>query len=330
MKSVPTLAWSEDDVRREQAARHLAAFIKQAWPLIEPGTRYLPSWHIELICEYLEAVSAGEITRLIINMPPRYMKSIAVTICWPCWEWATHPELRYLFCSYSASLAVKHSLDRRRVLESEWYRGFWPQVVLTADQNQKAEYENTCRGVMVATSVGGTVTGKGGSRIVLDDPLNPEQAASETARAAANEFFDKTLATRLDDKRKGAIVAVGQRVHDDDLCGHVLARSADWTVLKLPAIEDRPTTVCFPRSGRVFTRGAGEPLWESREGVEQLAAMKRALGSAAYSAQYQQEPAPPEGALIKAEWWQSYRAAPQDYDEQLAVLGYGLQGRGYL
>ena len=114
--------------------------------MIEPGTRYLPNWHIELIAEHLESVSAGEISHLIINMPPRYMKSIAVTILWPCWEWITRPELRYLFCSYSASLAVKHWLDRRRVLESEWYRNFWPHVQLSADQNQKAEYKTAPAG----------------------------------------------------------------------------------------------------------------------------------------------------------------------------------------
>ncbi len=254
------------------------------------------------------------------------MKSIAVTILWPCWEWIARPELRYLFCSYSAGLAVKHSLDRRRVIESEWYRTFWTHVQLCADQNQKAEYENTARGVMVATSIGGTVTGKGGNRIILDDPLNPEQASSEAERERANEFFDKTLTTRLDDKRSDAIVIVGQRVHDDDLTGHVLSRSAGWTHLKLPAIEDKAVTVTFPRSAKSFTREAGEPLWERREGLEQLAAMKHALGSAAYAAQYQQEPAPPEGALIKAEWWRSYRVLPQAFDEQLQSWDMAFKG----
>ena len=136
---------------------------------------------------------------------------------------------------------------------------------------------------MVATSVGRTVTGKGGNRIILDDPLNPRAGRLRHKRAATNEFFDKTLATRLDDKRRDAIVLVGHAVHDDDLTGHVLARSADWTVLKLPAIKDKPTTVSFPRTGRVFTREAGEPLWESREGLEQLAVMKRDLGSATWA-----------------------------------------------
>ena len=137
MRGPAPLAFSAEDVAREQATRQLAAFIRQAWPVVEPATRYLPNWHIELICEYLEAVSGGEITRLIINMPPRYGKSLIATILWPCWEWARHPELRYLFCSYSASLAVKHSLDRRRVLESEWYRRFFPQVVLAGTKTRR-------------------------------------------------------------------------------------------------------------------------------------------------------------------------------------------------
>ena len=319
MKKTATLGFGAADVERERATRHFAEFVRQAWPIIEPGAPYLPNWHIELIGEYLEAVSAGEINRLIINLPPRYGKSILVSVLWPLWEWTSHPEWRYLFCSYSASLSVKHSLDRRRVLESEWYRAFWPQVVLTSDQNQKSEYENSARGVMVATSVGGTVTGKGGNRIILDDPIDPGRAASETERSTANAFFDQTLSTRLDDKKRdGAIVIVGQRVHLDDLSGHVLERSGEsWTHLRLPASEERRTVVTFPGSGREVVREPGQPLWEVREGATELARARRELGSADYAAQYQQDPAPPEGALIRSEWWRHYRSLPEGFDEML-------------
>ena len=235
----------------DEASRDLACFVREVWSIIEPGCPFQPNWHVALICEYLEAVSAGQINRLIINVPPRYGKSLIVTVLWPVWEWISHPELRYLFCSYSASLSVKHSLDRRRVLESDWYRARYPQVALVSDQNEKTEYENSARGVMFATSVGGTVTGKGGNRIIVDDPINPAQASSETERNSANSFFDQTLSTRLDDKKHNPIVIVGQRVHLDDLCGHVLERSGEsWTVVKLPATEERRTVVYFPRSGR--------------------------------------------------------------------------------
>ena len=319
MKATATsLAWNQADVQREQAMRHLPEFIAQSWPIIEPATPYLDNWHIDLLCEYLEAVSAGEITRLIINIPPRYMKSNTVSVLWPCWEWTTHPALRYLFCSYAANLATKHSLDRRRILESEWYRSHWPHLVLTSDQNEKAEYENSARGVMFATSVGGTVTGKGGNRIIIDDPLDPRRAHSEAQRTAANEFFDRSLTTRLNDKKRDAIVLVMQRLHDEDLTGHLLQRSADaWTLCKVPALEDRPTVVSFPRSGRTIVRQAGAPLWPEREGAAQLAQMKVDLGSTDYAAQYLQEPAPPEGAMIKAEWWVEYRVLPQNFDELL-------------
>ena len=315
---VRTLGFSQADLDRELATRHFAAFVKQTWTIIEPATSYLDNWHIDYMCEYLEAVSAGEITRLIINIPPRYMKSNTVSVLWPCWEWTTHPALRYLFCSYAANLATKHSLDRRRILESEWYRSHWPHLVLTSDQNEKAEYENLARGVMFATSVGGTVTGKGGNRIIIDDPLDPRRAHSEAHRTAANEFFDRSLTTRLNDKNRDAIVLVMQRLHDEDLTGHLLQRSADaWTLCKVPALEDRKTVVSFPRSPREIVRQAGEPLWPEREGVAQLAQMKVDLGSADYAAQYLQEPAPPEGAMIKTEWWRRYRSLPEAYDEQL-------------
>jgi predicted phage terminase large subunit-like protein len=276
------------------------------------------NWHIDLMCEYLDAVRLGEITRLIINIPPRYMKSNTVSVFWPCWEWTGHPELRYLFCSYAANLSTKHSLDRRRILESAWYQKLWPHVVITSDQNLKTEYENTARGVMFSTSVGGVVTGKGGNRIVIDDPLDPRRAYSEAHRNGANTFFDLSLTTRLNDKRRDAIVLVMQRVHDDDLTGHILAKSDDeWTVCKVPVTEERDTVVTFPRSGREIMRRAGEPLWDEREGLKQLAQVKVDLASYGYAAQYQQDPAPPEGALVKSEWWVEYRILPTAYDEML-------------
>jgi predicted phage terminase large subunit-like protein len=298
------------------ASHDLPAFIRQAWPIVEPSTPYMHNWHIDLMCEYLDAVRLGEITRLIINVPPRYMKSNTVSVFWPCWEWTQHPELRYLFCSYAANLSTKHSLDRRRILESAWYQKLWPHVVITTDQNLKTEYENTARGVMFSTSVGGVVTGKGGNRIVIDDPLDPRRAYSDANRNSANTFFDMSLTTRLNDKRRDAIVLVMQRVHDEDLTGHILSRTEEsWTVCKVPATEERDTVVTFPRSGREIMRKAGEPLWPEREGLAQLAQMKIDLASHGYAAQYQQDPAPPEGAMIKSEWWVEYRCAPTAFEE---------------
>ncbi len=245
------------------------------------------------------------------------MKSILVTVMWPCWEWIAKPGLRYLFCSYAASLSTQHSVARRRILESEWYRGNWPHVVLTSDQNQKTEYENDERGLMVSTSVGGTATGKGGSRVIVDDPINPEEAYSEAKRKAAHDYVDKTLPSRLDDKKRDAMIFVMQRIHDDDTTGHVLARdvAGEWTNICMPAECKERTELIYPRSGKVRVREAGDILWPERDGPKELASLKTAMGTRDYEAQYNQEPAPPEGAMFNPGWWKYYREVPAGLDE---------------
>ena len=180
---------------------------------MEPTTPFLPNWHIDLVCEYLEAETAGDLTRLVINLPPRYGKSLLVSVLWPVWEWVRHPETRWVFTSYGEALAAQHSQDRRTVLQSPWYRGHWgPRVTLTSP-NEVTEYWNAQRGRMLATSVGGTVTGKGGNRIVVDDPHTPLGAESDVQRHRVTEYFLRSVTTRLDDKRRGAIVVVMQRLH---------------------------------------------------------------------------------------------------------------------
>lgn len=306
---------SSDELLAELAGRSLSRFVRTFWPVVEPGHAFLSNWHVDYVAEHLEAVTAGEIHRLAVNIPPRYMKSLLVSVFWPAWEWTDNPSLRYLFASYAASLSTKHSLDRRRILTDERYRLWYPGVELTGDQATKTEVENTARGTMVSTSVGGTATGKGGDRIVVDDPINPEEAYSDTKRETANRFFDHTLSTRLDDKKAGAIVLIMQRLHDDDPTGHVLEEDADeWVVVKLPAEAPEKVVVHFPRSGREVVREAGEPLWEGREDKAELARMRKRLGPYGYAAQYQQEPVPLTGGLVDDSWWRFYLEPPRRFD----------------
>src|ERR1700726_1947332 len=155
----------------------LRLYIREAWHVVEPSTVYLENWHIDLIAEYLEAVTAGQIKRLLINMPPRYAKSTCVSIMWPTWGWAREPfpgkphnpalegpGTRWIFASYADELRTKHSLDRRKLLQSEWYRARWPKPAeLTSDQNVKTLFSNSSSGVMLATTMSGAATGVGGS-----------------------------------------------------------------------------------------------------------------------------------------------------------------------
>ena len=300
----------QDELLTRQAARSLRAFVEQAWPVLEPTTPFLPNWHIDLVCEHLEAITAGQTTRLLINLPPRYMKSLLVSVFWPVWEWISSPSRRWICVSYSDALSLKLSLDRRTLVQSEWYQARWGHTVqLSSDQNVKGEFRNTRQGVMVATSVGGSVTGKGGDRIIVDDLHNPQQADSDAQREAALRFFRETLSTRLDTPKTGAVVVVMQRLHEADLSARCL--ELGYRHLCLPVEADVATDIVFPVSGRVVTRAPGHLLWPAREGPTELALQRRQLGSTAFDTQYQQRPAPAGGRLFKRAWFKFYDKRPR-------------------
>jgi predicted phage terminase large subunit-like protein len=259
-------------------------------------------------------VTAGDITRLVINLPPRYMKSLLVSVLWPTWEWLRFPTRRWIFASYAETLSSKHSLDRRAVIRSPPYQARWGDIVqLAIDQNVKHEFQNTRRGVMIATSFGGSITGKGGDRIVVDDPHNPAQVESDVQREAVLTFFTRNLCTRLDSNKSGAIVVVSQRVHEQDLSARCL--DLGYTALVLPVDPETPQTIVFPRSGRTITRQVGDLLWPEREGRPELEAQKRALGQTDFAAHYQQQPVPSGGTIFQ-------RACFQNYDELPAGVDY--------
>lgn len=288
----------------------LRDFVRGSWAIVEPARPFIPAWHIDAIAEHLEAVDAGQIKRLLINIPPRYGKSTLVSVLWPVWSWTERPHTRWVFCSYASGLSLKHSRDRRLIIESDWFRERWgTRVRMADDQNQKAEFQNTARGHMIATSVGGTITGKGCTRLVIDDLLNPENAESKAERERGVDFYRSTLSTRLDDD-SAAIVAIEQRTHRSDLSGSVL-QDGEWTHLKLPAVAEKAEKIVFPMSGRVVEREAGDLLWPERHNVAALARQKVVMGSRAFNAQFQQAPVSEEGAMFKRAWWQFYRETPR-------------------
>lgn len=181
--------------------------------MVEPGNAFISNWHIDAICEHLEAVSRFELQRLLINIPPRCMKSLTVGVFWPTWMWINRPETRWLCASYAQQLATRDSLKCRRIIESRWYQRNWGESFqLTSDQNQKTRFENDKTGYRLATSVGGTGTGEGGDFVICDDPHNVEQALSDTQREAALIWWDETMSTRLNDPKRGGMVIVMQRL----------------------------------------------------------------------------------------------------------------------
>ena len=328
--NLPTL----QQIQMMLAEKSLPAFIKQAWPVIEPGTPYLNSWHIDCICDFLQAVDAGHITRLLINMPPRYMKSICVSVMWPVWSWIAKPESRWLFASYAGNLSMQHSVDRRTIINSDYYQDRWgSRYKLTTDQNVKTEYANDRQGRMFATSFDGSATGKGGDRIIIDDPHDPKGAESDVQRETTLTTFRRKLSTRLNNKKTGAIVVVMQRLHEKDVSA--LCIEEGYTHLCLENPSAKRTTISAP-GGRVWHREPGDILWPEREGERELDQARMQLGPYGFAGQYGQSPAPAGGGRFKEQWLRyfdriddtyrlwlpdgSYRAVPVDDCSRFAMM----------
>ena len=288
--------------------RSLKEFTKRSWGTIEPGREFHDNWHIDAISEHLQAVVEGKIRRLIINIPPRHMKSISVAVALPAWTWTIQPEKRFLFASYASSLSIRDSVKCRRLIESPWYKDhFGGMFSLTGDQNQKQRFENDKTGQRIATSVDGALTGEGGDIIVIDDPHNVREAESSTVRQGVLDWWDQAMQTRLNDPKTGSFIIIMQRVHEKDLTGHILANELgqDWDHLCLPARYEigHPT---LPHSSLGFTdprTKEGELLWPARIDEVTLSQLERSLGTYASAGQLQQRPMPKGGGILKAEWW---------------------------
>ena len=273
---------------------------------LNAGAAYLSSWHIEAMAAKLERVRDGGGARLIINVPPRHLKSLAASIALPAWLLGRDPALSIVNVTYGQDLSDKFARDCRTVMTSEWYQSLFA-TRLSSERPPFQELATTGGGFRLATSVGGALTGRGADVIIIDDPLKPSDAMSESRRGSVNEWFDGTLYSRLNDKTKGAIVIVMQRLHEDDLVGHVVKREG-WDVLSFPAIAETDEVHCVETiSGpKTYGRKAGEALHEARESLQTLERIRTMIGEANFAGQYQQRPAPAGGGMIKAAWLGRY------------------------
>jgi predicted phage terminase large subunit-like protein len=292
----------------------LASFIQRAFQTVAPAADYQHNWHIDAIAWHLRQCFDGRVGRLIITVPPRNLKSICASVAFPAWALGRDPSRRILCASYANELTAKHARDCRAVMESGWYGSVFPQAHLNPKKSTELEFETTRHGFRYGTSLGGALTGRGGDIIIVDDPIKPADAMSEIRRAAVKQWFDGTLYSRLDSKKDGVIIIVMQRVHEDDLVGHVLEKGRGWTHLDLPAIAEEPQAIEIG-DGEVYHRATGEVLHPNREPIEVLEQIKADMGSAVYFAQYQQRPVPVEGNLVKWAWFRVYANRPaHDHD----------------
>jgi predicted phage terminase large subunit-like protein len=307
------LTWAQ----YEFLLRHdFTTFAGRCFKDLNPQTRLAMNWHLEVIAAKLTAVRQGRIRRLIINLPPRHLKSLMASIAFPAWCLGHDPSAQILCVSYAQDLADKLARDCRGIMMSPWYRRIFP-TRLAPHRQAVQEFITTRHGYRLATSTGGVLTGRGADIILIDDPLKPDEALSAVQRQACNEWYDHTLYSRQNDKQHGAIVIIMQRLHEDDLVGHVLGQE-QWEILSFPAIaekdeEHRIETILGAES---FTRRQGEALHPDREPLELLDRIRRTIGEYNFAGQYQQSPAPLGGGLVKAEWFKRYRESerPERFD----------------
>ncbi len=296
---------SMDKVVRALLRTELAFFIRKVFATVSPGETYLHNWHVDAIAHQLMRVHNGESRRLLINQPPRSLKSICVSVAYVAWLLGHDPTRRIIVASYSGDFAAELHRQFRMVITSPWYAEVFPELRFAKETG--LELVTSRGGSRYATSIGGTLTGRGADLIIVDDPLNANEVYSETARRRVIEWYGGSLVSRLNDKEKGAIIVVMQRLHEDDLAGHLLQQTG-WNHLNLPAIalEDETIELGF----RTHLRRSGDILHPERESREALEAIKAEVGSLLFSAQYQQQPVPLEGNLIWRSWFQAYDDLP--------------------
>ena len=286
------------------------SFIERGFHELNPQTRFLCGPHIEVIATKLEACRQGKIKRLIINLGPRGLKSQCASIAFPAWCLGHNPTGQIICASYGQDLADKFARDCRTIMSADWYRAIFATRV--ANRQAVADFMTTEQGVRMSTSVGGVLTGRGADLIIIDDPLKPDEALSETRRMAVNEWYDSTLVSRLNDKANGCIIIIMQRLHQDDLVGHVLEQE-NWEVLSLPAIAEKDEThvIVNPFGTRLFKRKAGDALHPERESLAVYANIRHTIGEYNFLSQYQQNPSPAGGAMVKTAWLRFYEPGEQ-------------------
>jgi predicted phage terminase large subunit-like protein len=275
------------------------SFLRRCLATLNPGMPFLPNWHIKAIAYQLERVRRGEINRLIINMPPRHLKSLTVSVAFPAFLLGHEPGHRIFAISYGSELSSKHASDFRSIVQSSWYARAFPKMRIT--RSLEDEVITSQKGSRKATSVGGALTGMGGNYFIIDDPQKPADAQSQSRRDTLNQWVSNTLMSRLDNKETGAIIVVMQRVHMDDLPGFLMTERKGWEVLSLPAIADVEERIQIG-DNEFYHRQAGEALHPAHESLETLLRLQQELGPDVYAAQYQQCPVPAGGNWIKREW----------------------------
>jgi predicted phage terminase large subunit-like protein len=295
--------------RLEELARDDFGVFVRLFSPFSNGCELDDNWHINVLCRSAEKVASGEERRLICTIPPRYLKSYIFSICLPAWLLGRKPKSKILCVSYAATLAEKFSSDTLKLMESSRYRRIFRNTMVDKRKHSAVEFATTAGGFRLATSVGGTLTGRGGDLIIVDDPLKAGEAHSPTARESCISWFNTSVHSRLNNPKTGRIVVVGQRLHAEDLPGH-LQQAGGWQEIMIPAIAWDNRTYDMGAGLRPGRCSAGRVLQPERQSRKELEQLRRTMGEHDFEAQYNQRPLPPGGATFKAEWLKRYHRPP--------------------
>lgn len=290
-------------------------FMKVCFMKLHPHAAFLDNWHLHVMAAELEAVALGRTPRLILNLPPRSLKSVAASVALVAWFLGRYPSADVVCASYGKKLAEEFALDCRRVMTSRWYAAVF-DTRLISPRSAVADFKTVQGGSRLATSVDGQLTGRGGDLIVIDDPIKPDEALSDVTREATNRWFRSTVHSRSNNRNEPRIAVVMQRLHRDDLSGYLLRQSPPWRHVRLTAIAEQDETFTIRVLGkeRTYTRKEGDALHPARESLQSLMDTRETIGPAYFAAQYQQTPTAPDGNVVKIPWFARYDLPPVKFD----------------
>lgn len=284
-------------------------FLHKAFNAVECGVPYEWNWHIGCIAEHLEALHYNDLPdgkkRLCINMPPRALKSFTASIAFPAWVMGLAPHSKFICTSYNFTLAREMAQKSRIVMESDFYKYVFPETQIDPRQNEKHNFWTTQRGMYYSSALQ-SVTGKGADYVILDDPINPKEANSQTIRDTTNETISSTIPTRFNDARNAKWLMIMQRLHSNDPTGHFVEKDDRWHLLKLPAENKTPNPFVYVIRGNEYRLEPDELLFPERLPQDVLEGFKDDLGEYNYAGQMLQEPVPVGGNELQIKWVNYY------------------------
>lgn len=292
-------------------------FVRLAFLVLEPGQELKWAWYLDAMASALTDVERGECLRLLMTIPPRYMKSLLTSVMFPAWVLGRNPSKKIICVSYGQDLATLHSRNFRRLIQSGFYHHVFPTTAVSFTRAVEHDLQTKQGGYRLATSVGGPITGFGADYLLIDDLLKPIEARSADVRQRAREYVDDTLLSRLNEKATGRLIAIQQRLHEDDIVAH-LKEKGGFRELDFPAIAVRDEDIPLS-NGRTHHRKIGDVLNPVRESAETLEKIRREMGNRGFEAQYQQNPGAADTAYIDRTKIQRYDAVPDRSQIQWVV-----------